>query len=102
MKTPSAELIELCGEVRDAIATPEQIARLETLLANDREARRFYRRFIQISAGLERYEQCHAGTAATAPATPADRPRRRIGRATQWLALAAGFAVLASLYFNVR
>jgi len=98
MKTPSAELIELCGAVRDEIATPEQIARLEMLLANDSEARRFYRQITQISALLERYERVPAEappTAATARAT------WHFG-VNRWLALAAGLAVLLAVYFQLK
>jgi len=102
MKAPSPELIELCGAVRDEVATPEQVARLETLLADDPAARRFYRRFTQISATLERYESLPGAIPEPTLSSPMKRPAWRFGRASQWLALAACFAVIAALYFNLR
>ncbi|MBI4624296.1 MAG: FecR domain-containing protein [Verrucomicrobia bacterium] len=96
MKPPSAELSELCGAVCDEVATPEQIARLEDLLAASAEARQFYLRTMQLSALLERYEP--ASEALPFPSPPI--ATRRF--ALPWMALAAGFTVLAVLYFAGR
>ena len=98
MNTPTAELLELCGAVRDAIATPEQIARLEAILSNDPDARRFYRRFAHVSALLERYERQLETAEPSGPrAAAAPRRPRRIFGSGAWLALAAGVAVLAAV-----
>lgn len=98
MKPPSPELLELCGAVRDDAATPEQVARLEALLADDPESRRFYRRFIQITASLERYEQSHTHRRVAAPLSPGARHRWR-SRRISWFALAAGLLVIASVSY---
>ena len=95
MTTPTPELIELCGAVRDELATPEQIARLEQLISADAEARKFYTRFMQMSALLERYEQAPE---EEQPELVDAVPRSRGG----WMALAASVAVLGSLYFMMR
>ena len=115
MSRPSDELVELCGAVRDEIATPGQIARLEVILVNDADARRFYRRFTQVSALLERYEQLPpatgtgsrqqrpespaqrpalAGSGAASTLPPSNRKVRSYRRVGYWLAFAAGLALL--------
>jgi ferric-dicitrate binding protein FerR (iron transport regulator) len=93
------ELTELCGCVRDGNATPEQVARLEQYLSESAEARRYYMRFMQIGALLERYEQAPAGPAAPPRvATTTLFPRKRV---LFVLALAAG-VVIALLVPSVR
>lgn len=101
MNVPSPELIELCGAVRDGDATPEQIARLEAVLSARAEARRFYLRFMQVGALLERYEGSlrEPLPASETPAVPVRRISRRLRQA---LALAAGLAVLTALHFTFR
>ena len=102
MKVPLPELIALCGAVRDDAATPEQIARLEVILTSDPDARRFYRRFTQIGALLERYEQPPLAALET-PLSPPSRQRGwRFGRGRPWFALAACLALLAAVYFGGR
>src|SRR3989304_947292 len=100
MKPPSAELIELCGAVGDEIATPEQVARLEQLLEQDPEALKFYIRYTRIESLLERYEPASWRLVMPEPAVPARvRPvKSSRGRVNHWLALAAGVALLATLY----
>lgn len=48
------ELLHLCGAVRDETLDADQFRRLEQLLTEDVEARRFYVRFLQMHALLER------------------------------------------------
>ena len=49
------ELLQLCGALRDEIATEKQLQRLDEILAGDAEARLYYLRFMQVHALLERY-----------------------------------------------
>ncbi|MDO8544096.1 MAG: FecR family protein [Opitutaceae bacterium] len=101
MNAPSTELIELCGLVRDEAATAGQIERLEKLLVNDPDARRFYRQFMQISAMLERYEQLPA---EIPPATQELPPRGATTwrQLSPWFALAACVALVSALYLGWR
>ena len=113
MNAPSTELLELCGAVRDETATPDQITRLEFILAHDPEARRFYRQFTHISAMLERYEQLPPPSAEiwsrnivlesdrNATAAPRVPARWRMGLRS-WLALAACLALLAAVYLRLK
>jgi ferric-dicitrate binding protein FerR (iron transport regulator) len=104
MNHPSAELIELCGAVRDEIATPDQLARLEALLTDDAEARRFYRRFTQVSAWLERYEQAPSAIPRNVPGKIERPQRRNFALASPWFALAAFLIVLSgvTVFLNIR
>ena len=92
--TPSTELLTLCGAVRDETATPADVARLEALLADDPDARRFYLRFMQLGALLERYEQVADPSTEAMPPSPSRRFRPRL-----LLALAACVAFGAVAYF---
>jgi ferric-dicitrate binding protein FerR (iron transport regulator) len=93
------ELTELCGAVRDGNASPEQVVRLEACLSESEEARRYYLRFAQISALLERYEQVPSVVTPSNVVKPGRfAPRRAV---LLVLALAAGLAV-ALLLPSVR
>jgi ferric-dicitrate binding protein FerR (iron transport regulator) len=95
MKRPSAELVALCGAVRDETATPEQIERLEELLVDDADARAFYLGFLQIDALVDRVEPVECASDGMPPPRWRLRPRAAIA----WLALAASIVVLASVWF---
>lgn len=94
------ELTELCGAVRDGMASPEQVARLETLLNESGEVRRYYIRFMQITALLERHEPALPERSAPRVVPKAGQMTRR--RCISFaLALAAG-VVVALLLPSIR
>lgn len=66
-----AELLELCGVVRDARLTPEQAERLECLLRESAEARQIYVRFMQLDAYFDPHDS-DALTTTASDATPWD------------------------------
>lgn len=85
MKTPSRELLELCMAVHESGATAGQVRRLESLLTDDPEARRFYLRFAQISASLERFEL--DAQLSPLPETRSAVPPPKPSRSRRWLIL---------------
>ncbi|MCG8511304.1 MAG: FecR family protein, partial [Rhodospirillales bacterium] len=48
------EMLELCGSMRDETITPQQFARLQQLLRQNRANVRFYARFLRVQSLLER------------------------------------------------
>lgn len=49
----SAELLTLCGQMRDQTISDEQTQRLNRILAESKAARQFYLQFMAVTAGLE-------------------------------------------------
>lgn len=115
-RTHDDELLRLCGAVRDETLTAEQFHRLEQLLTKDVEARRFYIRFLQMHALLERQVAGalavptsatrepvrEAGPTVASPPRPARRLRswRRMAMAASLLLVTAlGATVLASVHW---
>lgn len=55
------ELLVLCGKVRDQDITPEEFARLESLLVASYDALLFYQQFMSVTSGLEQFSRLDAG-----------------------------------------
>lgn len=66
------ELLELCAAARDGELTPERFNRLHTMLAASPARRRFYLRFMNMHAMLERYQS--APDQSAVPVTPIPFP----------------------------
>jgi hypothetical protein len=68
-------LLDLIGQVLDGAATPEQQTRLNDLLAGDAEARRTYRRYVNLHVALHTYSAV-GGPLATLGSDAADGAAR--------------------------
>lgn len=87
------ELTELCGKVRDKSITDGDVERLEEILRQDREARRFYLRFLQLDAMLEKVAPAVEEWDSLRP-NPIQSVAKR--NAAGWLAIAAAVVLFAA------
>ncbi|MBI2804515.1 MAG: serpin family protein [Planctomycetes bacterium] len=93
------ELLQLLGAVRDEQITAEQLERLEGILTQSAEARRFYVRFLTIHGLLEQaaVAVCADASAGPTPGVPTARPAPRAWRRSVWAIAGMAAAVLVGL-----
>lgn len=92
------ELLQLLGAVRDEHITPEQVARLENIISQDSEARRFYLRFLTIHGLLEQAAVAMpVEEGAVLPAKTTARPEKRSWAHRYWPIAAVAAAVMIAV-----
>jgi Concanavalin A-like lectin/glucanases superfamily/FecR protein len=97
-----AELDKILGAFREGLATPEQMARLDSLLLSDPEARDYYLEYIEIYSTLRHYQGSSSqGERIGREAIDREKAPKRFAFPRvdlRWLAAAA--ALLAAVWFG--